>query len=144
MEGSLRIFTDGGARGNPGPAASAFAIFSGEKLIYKNYKFLGTATNNVAEYNAVLLAYNYLFDNKNKYFGNNLNFFLDSELVVNQLSGNYKIKKEELIKLASIIKSLEKELNFKKIIYTFVRREKNIFADKLVNICIDKNISISR
>jgi ribonuclease HI len=142
MGNSLRIFTDGGARGNPGPAASAFAMFDKEKLIYKDSKYLGVATNNVAEYNAVLLAYNYLL--ANKISGENLDFFLDSELVVNQLKGNYKIKKDALIKLATSIKSLEKLLKFKKISYTFVRREQNVFADKLVNICIDENDLISR
>lgn len=141
MGNSLRIFTDGGSRGNPGPAASAFAVFTDETLIFKDSKYLGIATNNVAEYNAVILALTYLTTSKDINVFANLDFFLDSELVVNQLRGNYKIKNAELIKLAALIKNLENELNTKKITYTFVRRENNTFADKLVNICLDQNIS---
>lgn len=144
MGTSLQVYTDGGARGNPGPAASAFAVFDGEKLLHKNAKYLGEATNNVAEYNAVLFAITFFLKNFKSPFPDFLNFFLDSELVVNQLNGNYKIKKEELLKLATSIKSLEKKIKVKKITYTFVKREQNVFADKLVNICLDENINISR
>ncbi|KKQ24896.1 MAG: ribonuclease HI, ribonuclease HI, partial [Microgenomates group bacterium GW2011_GWC1_37_12b] len=89
----IKIFTDGGSRGNPGPAASAFVVFENNKILTKEGKFLGNATNNIAEYSALLLAVEWL--NKNK-LTENIKFFLDSELIVKQLNKTYKIKNKNL------------------------------------------------
>lgn len=129
----LKIFCDGGARGNPGPAASAIVVSKDGKVIFKNSKYLGVATNNVAEYNAVLLGLNYLEKNPS-----DVTFVLDSELVTNQLSGNFKVKNENLKKLFQGIKFLENKLKTK-ISYTHVLREKNRLADFLVNKALDEN-----
>ena len=87
----LKIFCDGGARGNPGPAAAAFVVFSGNKTLAKEGKYLGSTTNNQAEYNAVLLAMKWLLKNKSNIDGKKVDFYLDSELVVKQLMGEYKV-----------------------------------------------------
>lgn len=136
---SIKIYCDGGARGNPGPAASAFLVFEiPEKLIFSNSFYLGSATNNVAEYRAVLGAYEWLEKNLEEYKSAKINFFLDSLLVVKQLKGEYKIKNFDLGVLANKIHSLQKK--FSNINYQHIPREENVLADKLVNECLDENI----
>ncbi|HLE49106.1 MAG TPA: ribonuclease HI family protein [Patescibacteria group bacterium] len=134
----IEIFSDGGARGNPGPAASAFVVFQNMNVIFSFSKSIGANTNNWAEYYAVYLALLWLskFVRKNKI--TRVDYFLDSELVVNQLTGNYKVKSENLKKLYNKIKTLEKHLGTQ-IIYKHIRREKNSYADKLVNAALDEN-----
>jgi ribonuclease HI len=136
MQATIRIYCDGGARGNPGPAAIAFLAFDGNgKLLAKDGKFIGQATNNVAEYTAVLLALNWLVKNAKE----NAVFFLDSELVANQLAGRFKIKDKKLIELAKRIKQIEKDFP-KKIFYKNIPRIKNKTADALVNKILDENL----
>lgn len=133
-KGALRVFCDGGARGNPGPAASAFVIFSPEgKILAKEGKSIGQATNNVAEYKAVLFALRWL-SKKNK--EGKILFFLDSQLVASQLTGKFKIKDKKLLDLVFKIKELEKNFTGK-IIYKNIPREKNKMTDSLVNQTLD-------
>lgn len=132
---NLSVFCDGGARGNPGPAAGAFVLKDNKgKILYQKGKFFGHATNNQAEYRAVILALDWLVKNQSAIKGQPviINFSLDSRLVVNQLNGRFKIKNQGLQQLAIKVKELEKELDIK-IFYHFVRREKNKEADKLLN-----------
>lgn len=137
-ESILKIFTDGGARGNPGPAASAFiAELKGKTIIHKN-KYLGKATNNVAEYEGVALAFNWLLKNQTKFSVSKIVFHLDSELVAKQLAGIFKIKNENLRNLFFTVKNLEKQIN-KTISYVSIPRSKNKLADLLVNKCLDEN-----
>ena len=133
-----KVYADGGARGNPGPAACAFVVVEDGKIIHKDSKFLGTATNNVAEYSAVLLAHEWINKNNKNLSYENIVFFLDSELVTRQLRGVYKIKNDSLKKLATKIKKLEMTLE-KNVSYSSVPRSKNILADKLVNEQLDEN-----
>ena len=93
MTKKIRVYTDGGARGNPGPAASAFVVTEDGKTIFKDSKFLGVETNNVAEYTAVLLAIEWLSDKKAK---GEIIINLDSQLVERQLNGFWKIKSPKL------------------------------------------------
>ncbi len=139
MSSDLKIYTDGGARGNPGPGACAFVVIERENVIYKESFFLGRSTNNEAEYNAVLMALRWLLKNKNKTKNDTITFILDSELVVRQLTGAYKVKSKNLKTLASKIKILEKEIN-KRFNYFSVRREENRLADRLVNEVLDENL----
>ena len=132
----IKIYCDGGARGNPGPAAGAFVVEKDGRVLFKNAKFIGVATNNVAEYEAVIFALDYIKDNENLFEGNT-SFVLDSQLVSRQLSQKYKIKNEELKKLFAIAKKIEYSLPFK-ITYSFVKRDKNRLADFLVNKVLDK------
>ncbi len=134
----LNIFTDGGARGNPGPAAIGVFIKDGNnKEITKIGKKIGTTTNNVAEYRAVIEALDFVINNKNELSENaKINFFLDSELVCSQIRGLYKIKKPELRDLLFVIR--EKEAGLKlPISYNQIPREENRQADKLVNLALD-------
>lgn len=134
QEPELIIYCDGGARGNPGPAAYGFVIYNSTgKKIYEEGKFIGATTNNVAEYSAIHEALKYVFAN-NKV--SQINFFLDSKLAVEQLSGRWKIKNENLRNFYFSIKSLEQKIgaNFS---YSHVPRERNKEADFLVNKALD-------
>lgn len=132
---SLKIFTDGGARGNPGPAAIGFVVKdkSGKTLVRVG-KYIGEATNNVAEYQAVIEALKWL---KQKNQAINLtiyqiDFFLDSKLVVNQLNGLFKIKNAKLRNLIIEVRVLKREVDCP-VYYHYLSREKNKEADSLVN-----------
>jgi len=132
FEMKLSIFCDGGARGNPGPAASAFVAYQNGRTIYRFGKKIGETTNNVAEYQAVIFALEWLKDQSsivNRQ--SSIAFFLDSQLVVNQLNGAYKIKNENLKILAIKVKKLEQEIS-NNISYSFIPRTKNKLADSLV------------
>ncbi len=134
-----KIYTDGGARGNPGPAAAAFIVLDDKgRIVYKQSNFLGIATNNQAEYKAVFLAFNWLIKNKDKIKSKEITFFLDSELVLKQLSGIYRIKNKNIYVFVSKIKQIEGKLGLK-VFYKKIPRGKNVLADKLVNLEIDKN-----
>lgn len=137
MSDNLKIYCDGGARGNPGPGASAFIVEKEGKVIFKQGKYLGRVTNNTAEYNGVLMAMNWLKENPFK--PEEIIFTLDSELVVNQLSGKFKIKNENLRNLFYAVKEIEKTLSIK-IFYQAVPRHKNKLADLLVNQTLDENL----
>lgn len=129
----LKIFTDGGARGNPGPAGLGVVIFdeNGRQLAAVK-KFLGDKTNNQAEYEAVIAA----MERALELGATVLDFFLDSELVVKQLTGKYKIKNSGLAPLAGKVLSLSNK--FMKVTFSHIRREKNQLADDLVNQAIDE------
>ncbi len=132
---NLKIYCDGGSRGNPGPAACAFIVFSEDhKMLHQEGKFLGAATNNMAEYSAVILSLEYLKSQ------NSLNlpivFFLDSQLVVSQLNGLWKVKNPKIRELIFKIHSLAVNLP---ISYHHIPRAQNSLADRLVNEILDKN-----
>lgn len=138
MEKTLNIYCDGGARGNPGPAASAFVAIDNNKVIHKQSKYLGEATNNVAEYGSVLLALTWLANNYKDRSDVKLVINLDSELVTKQMSGQYKVKNEKLKSMFIKGKSLESKLS-SKVTYHWAPRDKNRLADFLVNKELDKH-----
>lgn len=129
---SLVIYCDGGARGNPGPAAYGFVVKAGGKIIKQEGRSLGIATNNFAEYTAVISALKWLVQD---YKGEDLNFFLDSQLAVSQLAGLYKIKSANIRNLVFEIKTQESK--FGQVKYNYIPRDKNKEADKLVNLALD-------
>lgn len=131
-----QIYCDGGARGNPGPAACAFVVKneSGE-IIYSYGKYLGETTNNQAEYGAVIEALTWLSENQSE---QEILFFLDSQLVVNQINGVYKIKEKSLQEKNILIKKLINDYKIKIKSFTYIPREKNFLADRLVNETLDK------
>jgi len=134
----LNVFTDGGARGNPGPAGIGVVIKDGSKTIFSLSAYIGKATNNVAEYQALKKAFDWLTKNKNLVLGfDQINCYLDSLLIAAQMSGRYKIKAKHLITLAQKIKNRERSLPVK-VIYHHIPREKNTEADTLVNEALDK------
>jgi len=125
------IHTDGGARGNPGPAGTGVVIeFEGHKILFK--EFIGHATNNQAEYRAVILALEKAKDLE----VSSIDFFMDSELICNQLKRIYKVKDQELGVL--FIKAWNLMQEFKKVTFRHVMRGDNKEADRLVNEAIDE------
>ncbi|MFA5131495.1 MAG: ribonuclease HI family protein [Patescibacteria group bacterium] len=127
------IFTDGGARGNPGPAGIGAVIYDeNKKLVAEISEYLGVATNNQAEYKALIAALQKAASLK----ANELDCYLDSELVVKQLKHEYKVKNKDLAPLFLTIHNLS--LNFKKISYTHIPRERNGEADRLANEAMDR------
>ncbi len=131
----LIIYTDGGARNNPGPAGIGIVIQNETGKIIKEHKeYIGEKTNNQAEYLALIKALELA-----KGEAKNLEFFLDSQLVVNQAKGLYKVKNSEIRDLLFKVRILEQ--NFEEIKYNLIPREKNKLADKLVNQAIDEKLS---
>lgn len=132
------IHTDGGARGNPGPAAVGVSIEENGKEIAGFGKAIGETTNNVAEYTAVIEAMLWLRNNPITQLTNNpiTQFYLDSTLVVNQLNGIFKIKDARLRELFTKVKILEQEVGGG-VQYASVPREQNRRADFLVNQALD-------
>ncbi len=136
----LIIHTDGGARGNPGPAAIGVVIKSAspEKLVIEFSEVIGKATNNQAEYQAVEAALDWLNKLPNLSDYAEINFFLDANLIVQQLNGRFKVKDGQLRERLFRIKILEQQLKIP-INYSYVPREQNQRADSLVNQALDRN-----
>ena len=132
---SIIIYTDGGARGNPGPAGAGAVIYDGDRLVGEVSKYLGERTNNWAEYEALILA---LAEAKKKGLAKrSLEVRMDSELIVRQMTGIYQIKEETLwpqyMKAHNLLVAHFPEHRF-----VHVPREKNKEADSLVNEAIDR------
>lgn len=127
-----RLFTDGGARGNPGPAAAAYVLEADDgTLLAAHGEAIGVATNNVAEYRALVAGLEQARD-----LGvDELEVVSDSELVVKQMRGEYKVKNASLRELSLRAALLAREIG--DVRYTAVRREHNELADRLVNEALD-------
>lgn len=132
MARRLTVFADGGARGNPGPAATGFVVKdSSGKIIHQQGKYIGKATNNVAEYQAVIEALKWI-KSSIQYPVSSIQFFLDSKLIVNQLNGLFKVKEIKMRNLIIKVRQLEREVGGN-VFYQLVPRQKNLLADSLVN-----------
>ena len=132
----MTIFTDGGARGNPGPAAVGAVMYDAENNELGSLsEYIGEATNNVAEYKAIVRALEHVativYDTK----AYQVTLKLDSQLCERQLNGAYKVKDQTLKAYYEQVKMLEPE--FASIEYVHVKRELNKVADKLVNEALD-------
>ena len=127
-----KLWTDGGARGNPGPAAFGF-VLQGEdgKSLDARGEYIGHATNNVAEYSALIAGLEAAIVRG----VTELVVVSDSELMVKQMRGEYKVKNVALKELAQRAGALGRQLG--KVTYTAVRREHNTLADQLVNDALD-------
>jgi ribonuclease HI/pterin-4a-carbinolamine dehydratase len=133
----LKIYTDGGSRGNPGPSASGFVLFDeNDEVIVDKGVYLGITTNNQAEYTALKLA----LEEAKKLGASEIKVFMDSMLVVNQMNGIFKIKNRDLWPLHDAIKQLAS--GFKKVSYTHVPRELNKLADAAVNRALDEQLGL--
>lgn len=125
--------TDGGARGNPGPSAAGIVLRDATgKVLLEQGKYLGTGTNNEAEYQAIIFGLETAYKTDSN---DSLTCVLDSELVVNQLNGTYKVKNQRLAVLFK--KAKELEMKFKKVEYKHVLRTQNKEADAIVNNVLD-------
>ena len=139
----ITIKSDGGSRGNPGPAAIGYVVYLENKLIKKHGQKIGEATNNTAEYKSIIKALQWLQKNIDSFHKVNkdnpiqIECLMDSKLVVNQLSGNFKIKQPHLQLLANqafaIIKDISQQITFK-----HIKREYNQESDLLLNQALDK------
>jgi len=136
----LEINTDGGSRGNPGPAGiGVYAASNGHK-VFTLSETIGETTNNVAEYTAVIRSLEEIASKE--IFSGKLKYILDSELIVNQITGKYKVKLPHLKLLRQQVVNLVKDLRdkgqIKLMTFITVPRDQNKKADKLVNDALDK------
>lgn len=132
-----RIFIDGAARNNPGPAGAGFVIYKNDKLFEKHGFFLGSRTNNQAEYMALLIALFYLKKNYSDH--DHVDIISDSLLLVKQFKGEYRIKHPELKPLHILAKKLLSGMIFS---FAHVLREKNTEADEQANSGIDNKVTL--
>jgi ribonuclease HI len=149
----LALFGDGGSRGNPGKSASSFVIYNisslnldqanistdqiittQAKVVHQEGVYLGITTNNVAEWNSSVLGLEYIV--KNFPECESVKVFMDSDLVVKQIKGIYKVKQPHLIPLGAKVKELQK--HFQNFEISHIYREYNKLADQMVNECLDK------
>jgi len=128
----LSIFTDGGARGNPGPAAIGVVIKEGKKTIKEYGCYIGETTNNQAEYQALISA----LESAKDLGAQEIDLNMDSELIVKQIKGEYKVKNADLAPL--FLKFYNLKIGLKKFTVRHIPREKNKEADKLVNGALDE------
>jgi ribonuclease HI len=140
---ALKVYSDGGARGNPGPAAAAYVIYNSHaEILAQGGKYLGQKTNNEAEYAGILAALSALQSlishSSEKLVS--VVFCSDSELIVNQLSGRYKLKAPGLKTLAQKVHQEILALKFSAE-FISIPREQNCLADALVNRVLDQTLS---
>ena len=139
----IRIYTDGGARGNPGPAASAAVLKELKdgkegKVLAEASRYLGETTNNQAEYTAIIIG----LEKAKELGAKEVELVMDSELAVRQLTGEYKVKHPEIAKRFLEVWHLRN--GFHSVTFAHVRREKNKEADALVNKTIDAHLKRGR
>jgi ribonuclease HI len=129
----VRLFTDGGARGNPGPAAAAFVLEAEDGTVLDAHgEAIGVATNNVAEYRALTAG----LARAAELDVDEVEVVSDSELMVKQMRGEYRVKNEALRGLSLEAAALARRIP--KVTYVAVRREHNELADRLVNEALDR------
>ena len=129
---SAKLSTDGGARGNPGPAAFAYVLEAEDgTLLASHGETIGVATNNVAEYSALIAG----LEKAHELGLRDVEVVSDSELMVKQMRGEYRVKNEALRELSSRAARLARQIG--SVTYTAVRREHNELADRLVNEALD-------
>jgi ribonuclease HI len=139
------VHTDGGSRSNPGPAAIGVVISNEKGHELKKFgEYLGTATNNEAEYTAAIFALKKIKalwgkDNAKK---SEVDMFADSELLVKQMKGEYKIEHAKIQPLFLELWNLI--IDFKKVRFSAIPRERNKEADRLVNEALDRNASLKK
>jgi ribonuclease HI len=131
----ISVYTDAGSRGNPGPSAIAYSVYdSSGKLLEEGGKFIGTCTNNTAEYSAMIAALHAAA----KFSGGEVSCFSDSEIMVKQLNMDYRVREKHLKALFDKVRKAEG--NFEKVTYTHLRREnlKISRMDAIVNKTLDE------
>ena len=132
---SLVIYSDGGSRGNPGPSAYAIVVTRNGEIIHEHTEFLGTNTNNYAEYRGLIAAIGKALELKE----NDVEFVMDSELVIKQMRGEYKVKSANIMDLHKDAKALSSLIP--NVRFTHVKRENQFVsrADALLNAEMDRH-----
>ena len=140
----ISVFTDGGSRGNPGPAAiGVYIVDEKNNVLFSQGAPIGIATNNIAEYKAVIAALTWLVAQQSLHLKHDgISFYLDSQLVCRQITQIYKVKNAALERLLFQIRALEQGMQ-KPIEYYHIPREKNKKADALVNRALDNQHIVS-
>ena len=134
-EKQIKLYADGGSRGPPGPSASGYVLMDmDDSIIFKSGVYLGITTNNQAEYQAL----KYGLEEAQKLGAREVDVYMDSLLVVNQMKGIFKVKNRDLWPIHEAIK--EQAKHFKKVRYTHVPRELNKLADAEVNEVLDAEL----
>ena len=132
VQKSIKLYSDGGSRGNPGPSASGYVLLQqDDTVIKKTGVYLGITTNNQAEYQSLKFG----LEEARKMGAQEVDVFMDSLLVINQMKGIFKVRNRDLWPIHEAIKELAQ--HFKKITYTHVPRELNKLADAEVNETLD-------
>jgi ribonuclease HI len=135
---SLTIYSDGGARGNPGPSAFAVVVCKNGKIIHKHSEYIGINTNNVAEYRGLVYAAGYAIDSHH----DDVEFVMDSELVIKQMNGQYKVRSKNLADMHNDVKAMVS--NIRNVRFTHVKRSDPMIAaaDALLNAAMDEHLNI--
>lgn len=134
----INIYTDGGSRGNPGHSGYGLVIYDEKQIvIFQDSKYLGVKTNNEAEYAGLIGALIWIDQNKDLYSVTKINFHSDSQLMVRQLQGLYKVRAPNLIPIFNQAKNLISNINLP-FAFKDVRREFNQLADQLANQAMDR------
>ena len=136
-KGEIIIYTDGGARGNPGPAGSGAVIYDGKKKVAEISEYLGIQTNNFAEYEALLLALEKTLELFGTPVPHPVLVKMDSELIVKQMRGEYKVKNAVLKEKHTRARMLIAE-SIPHITFTHISREQNGEADQCANNAMDR------
>ena len=136
----IQIYTDGGSRGNPGQAAIGVYIVNGNnKELARVGRKIGEATNNVAEYSAILEGFAWVLANKDRHNVSEVHFYMDSQLAYSQIVGLFKVKNERIRDFIFKIRQKEAGLGVP-VFYNHVFREKNKNADLMVNLALDNRL----
>lgn len=130
---TIEVYVDGGARGNPGPAGGGFAVFRGSEKVLEGSEFYGEKTNNQAEYLALRTALREVYS---RFPDVKIHCFMDSQLVVEQMNGNYKVKSENVRPLFNEVQRIAGQ--FKDFKIDYIERAQNKLADKLANEAMDR------
>lgn len=134
----ISIYTDGGSRGNPGISGYGLVILDESKnILYQEGKFLGIKTNNEAEYMGLVAALTWVKNNPDNLKISSLSVFADSQLMIRQMQGVYKVKSPNLINFYKIAKHFVSQFDFP-VTFTDIRREFNKLADELANQAMDQ------
>lgn len=130
----LRIYTDGGSRGNPGPSAYGLVVVKDSKIVHEESRFLGIMTNNQAEYRGLIAGINKALELK----AEEVEFIMDSQLVIRQMNGEYRVKSPGLLELYRDARALSSMIP--KVHFIHVKRDELLIprADELVNEELDR------
>ena len=133
----ITVYTDGGSRGNPGHSGYGLVIYNdSQKILFKESKYLGIKTNNEAEYSGLIGALDWLNQNQDTKIAK-INFYSDSQLMIRQIQGKYKVKAPNLKPLFQKAQELISSIKIP-IIFQDVRRDFNKLADELANQAMDR------
>lgn len=135
MNRKLTLYSDGGARGNPGPAGLGAVLLDGQTVVASVKRYLGETTNNQAEYQALCAG----LEKARELGATEVECRLDSELLVEQLNLRYKVKNQDLATWFTKVWNLKNQ--FTRVTFTHIPREQNTRADRLVNEAIDEGLS---